>query len=58
MYCSLDFSSREAASGVHIVSDQVIGRNILRNPLQAEEESQDIEVVVPDAMKDGMVLLE
>ena len=58
MYCCPDFICCKAAGRVHVISNQVIGRNILRNPLKPEEECQDIEIVIPDAMKDGMVLLE
>ena len=57
MYCSADFGCRKAADRIHVVRHKIIGGDVLGNPLKPEEECQNIEVVVPDAMKDGMVLL-
>ena len=58
MYSSFYLGSREATKRINVVGNQVIARNVLRNPLKPEEESQDIEVVIPDTMKDSMVVLE
>ena len=58
MYCSADFGCRKTAGGVYVIGHQIVRGYILRNPLKPEEECQDIEIVVPDAVKDGMVFLE
>lgn len=58
MYCCPDFGCRKTAGGVNIVCNQVIGGDVFGNTGKPEEESQDVEVVIPDTMKDSMVVLE
>lgn len=57
MYCSADFGRRKAAGGVHVVGNQIIRSDIFWNPLKPEEEGQDEEVVISDALIHRIVFL-
>ena len=56
MYCSPDFICRKATR-VYVVRHKIICSNILRNPLQAEEECQNIKVIIPDTLMHRIVFL-